>query len=188
MKRTVVLFCMVFIFAGCSSTKTSTIAETTTKSLDDLIINKSFEVISDWAQPQVTNAMVQLGNAGLFPPGSNAGMINLQGNTNYLVMKDGKVTGYLPFYGERQIGGAYNSNHTGIEFDGVPKNLKIERKKRGTYLVKFDINDKNIPTENYRIFLELFPSLSSSLTINSSQRTSIQYKGRAKVLESDDES
>ena len=124
-------FLIVLIMIGCASTKkTHVVKEKDTKALDEMISSKFFEIESQWAQPQLSTTMAQLGNAGLFPAGSNAGNINLIGNPNYFRMEGEKVKAYLPYYGERQMGGAYNNNKTGIEFDGVPIDLEITKEKK----------------------------------------------------------
>lgn len=188
MMKRIGLFIVVVVLLGCASTtKTHTIAEKDTKALDDLVTNMSFEIESQWAQPQVTNAMTQLGNAGLFPPGSNAGNISLIGNSNYLIIDGDKVKAYLPYFGERQMGGAYNSTKTGIEFDGVPQDFEITKGKKDSYEITFTIADKNSATENYTVLIQIFPSLSSAININSSHRFTIRYKGRAKTIETDAE-
>src|SRR5690606_11659023 len=118
------------------------------------------EIISRKAHPVMTSAMQQLGNAGLFVNGSTAGSIDLSTITNYLRMKNDSVMANLPFYGERHMGGGYN-NATGIEFEGVPKNLKINKIKDSFYEIQFDIHDKNSNTENYQVYIKLSPNLNS---------------------------
>lgn len=180
-------FLVVLLVIGCGSTeKTHVIKEKDTKILDEMIDSKFFEIESQWAQPQLSNTMTQLGNAGLFPAGSNAGNINLIGNSNYFKMEGDKVKAYLPYYGERQMGGAYNNNKTGIEFDGIPNDFELTKGKKESYEINFNISDKHSPTENYRVMIQIFPNLSSSININSSQRFPIRYRGRAKILENDE--
>ena len=185
--KSIVYFLAALVFLGCASTtKTHTITEKDTKALDELVTSKSFEIASDWAQPQVTNALTQIGNAGLFPPGSNVGNISLIGNSNYLKMQGEKVQAYLPYFGERQMGGTYSNNRSGIEFDGTPEDLEVKRGKRDSYEIRFNIKDKN-STENYAVTILLFPNLSSSININSSYRFPIRYKGYAKTISNDEE-
>ena len=142
-----------------------------------------FEIESDWAQPQVTTAFAQLGD--LLPAGSNASNISLIGNSNYLQIKDSIVNAFLPYYGERRQGGAYGSGKTGIEFEGVPQDFKTNRGKKNSYEIRFNIKDKNSRSENYTVYVQVFPNLSSSININSSHRTSISYRGRANIIEND---
>lgn len=181
-------FLLIFVLLGCASANKAHVIETKdTKALDDLISGKYFEIVSDWAQPQLTSAMAQVGNAGLLPPGSNVGNINLIGNPNFLKMKGNEVEAYLPYYGERQMGGTYNNNRTGIEFEGIPQDFEVNRGKKDSYEIIFTVSDKNTITETYRVVIQLFPNLSSAITINSSQRFPIRYKGHAKTTEKENE-
>jgi hypothetical protein len=87
------------------------------------------------------------------------------------------VSAELSYYGERQMGGGYNSKG-GIEFKGVPKNYEVSKNaKKNYYTLRFSISEKS---ENYQIWLNLFPDLSGTLSINSSQRHPITYYGTLK--------
>ncbi|PKQ46996.1 DUF4251 domain-containing protein [Confluentibacter flavum] len=172
---------MVLVACGSGSPK---YGDNTSKVLDNMIENKSFEIISSSAQPLMTAAMQQLGNAGVFVNGSTAGNINLTTNANYLRMKNDSVMADLPFYGERQFGGGYN-NASGIEFEGIPNNLQIKKVKDLDYEISFDIHDKNSNTENYQVYIKLFPNLSSSMVIRSTNRSNIQFRGQVRELDSD---
>lgn len=175
---------LLVLFVGCaSSSKTYTVSDRDTSELDSLMASKSFQILSDWAQPQVTNAVAQLGNAGLFPPGSNASNISLIGNANYFKIEGEVLSGYFPYYGERQMGGAYNSNNTQIEFEGVPLEYELKRGKKDSYEMRFSINDKNSSTENYQVTVQVYPNLSSVIRVFSSHRFPIRYKGHAKLIE-----
>jgi hypothetical protein len=152
------------------------------KILDEMMENKTFQIASSWAQPQVTLAMQQLGNAGMLPQGSTVGNIDISSTSNYLKMENNSVKAKLPFYGERQFGGGYNNNE-GIAFEGIPNNLQIEKAKKEAYDIRFNIRDKNSSAESYQVYIKLFPNLTSTITVNSNQRYSIQYRGRVNPLE-----
>ena len=174
---------IVVVLVACGSSNQKYGAETG-KILDGLIESKSFEITSSWAQPLMTSAMQQLGNAGLFINGSTAGNIDISRHTNYLKMENDSVKAILPFYGERQFGGGYN-NASGIEFEGIPGNLQIDSGKEGSYEIRFQINDKNSNTENYRVYIKLLSDLSSNINISSSNRSNIQYRGKVHALKDD---
>jgi len=175
---------LVFLAFGCGSTsKTYTVEDRDTTALDALMEKKQFEINSDWAQPQITNAVAQVGNAGLFPPGSNVSNINLIGNPNYFKMEGDRISAYFPYYGERQMGGGYNNNNNQIEFEGVPMEYEVKRGKKDSYEIRFSINDKNITTENYQVTVQVYPNLSSVIRVFSSHRFPIRYKGHAKEIE-----
>lgn len=174
---------IVVVLVACGSSNQKYGAETG-KILDGLIESKSFEITSSWAQPLMTSAMQQLGNAGLFINGSTAGNIDISRHTNYLKMENDSVKAILPFYGERQFGGGYN-NASGIEFEGIPDNLQISRGKGNSYEIRFKINDKNTNTEQYQVYIKLLSDLSSTININSSNRSNIQYRGKVHALVED---
>lgn len=169
-----------FIFISCgSSQKTNS---TDNWILNNLITEQTFEIESRWAQPLATGAYTQAVN-GLLPPGSTAGQINLMGNSNYFkIMKD-SVSAYLPYFGERQMGGNYGGTNGGIEFDGVPEDLEITPTDKNGYNIRFSINDKENNIENYKVFIQIFKDLNTNMVISSSQRLSIRYRGVAMPLQ-----
>lgn len=156
----------------------------TSNALEGMMAGPSLEIISTSAQPLMTAALQQLGNAGLFVNGSTAGNIDLSNNSNFLRVQKDSVMAMLPFYGERRFGGGYNSS-SGIEFAGVPEDLHIQKGKASSYEIRFSMNDKNANTDNYRVFIKLFPNLTSTISITSSSRSSIQYRGQVYALKND---
>ncbi|MEO1010973.1 MAG: DUF4251 domain-containing protein [Bacteroidota bacterium] len=175
---------LVFLMVSCASSSEMSGTLDQKKKLDNMVFYKSFEMIADWAQPQMTNAMNSVANSGLIPPGSAPGQISLIGNPNYLRVKGDSVSAFLPYYGERQMGGGYNTNQgASIKFDGIPRDFKItKRKRKKGYTATFDISDN---TESYKVTLSLFPNLRGNIIVNSSQRFVIRYSGS--IREIDDE-
>lgn len=186
--KQIALLITIAIMMSCASSSKTTVTNFDTKVFDDMVANNVFEVELEWAQPQITRTVAQLGNSGLYPMGSNSGNISLLGNGNYIRLKGDRVEAILPYFGERQMGGAYNNNANGIEFNGVVDELKTDEGKKDSYIVKFDINDKNNPTESYRVVIQLFPNLKSTVNINSNQRFPIRYRGKVKEIASENES
>ncbi|WP_100615768.1 DUF4251 domain-containing protein [Confluentibacter citreus] len=172
---------IVFVACGSGNPKYS---EENSRALRSMIENQSLEIISNRALPIMTSAMQQLGNAGLFINGSTAGSIDISTHSNYLRMKKDSVIASLPFYGERQFGGGYNTS-SGIEFEGVPDDLQINKGKESSYEIRFNMADKNSNTDNYRVYIKLFPNLTSTISINSSSRSNIQYRGNVHAIDSD---
>ncbi|SRR5690606_11256246 len=150
--------------------------------LNNLITDQTFEIESRWAQPMTTNAYNQAVN-GLLPPGSTTGQINLMGNANYLKMVKDSVSAFLPYFGERQMGGKYGGANGGIEFAGVPKDLNITSTEKNGYNIQFTINDKENHSENYKVYIQIFQDLNANMVISSSQRLSIRYRGVAMPLQ-----
>ncbi|CAM1362174.1 conserved exported hypothetical protein [Tenacibaculum sediminilitoris] len=176
MKRLVFFVSMIFVLFSCASSKKVTQAEI--DNLNALIQGKSFEIVSEWAEPQVTNSMIQIANAGMLPVGSNVGSINLTGNNNFLKMEGDTVSASLPFFGERQMGGSYGGTDIGVKFKGVPKKMNVTESKANSYKIKFSINDKESPSENYNVTVQVYPSLSTTIYVNSSHKSPIRYRGR----------
>ncbi|WP_170245940.1 DUF4251 domain-containing protein [Tenacibaculum adriaticum] len=185
MKNILFLFLIIGLLIGCATKKKFTPQEL--QNFENLVNSKSFKIESNWAQPRATGALMRLQNTGLFPPGSNASMVDISGNANYFTIKNDTVSGYLPYFGERQMGGYPNSSKIGIEFKGVPKEYKVEKTDKGNFTINFSINDSNSRSENYRVTIRLFPNLTSSIYVISSHRTSIEYRGRAKKIDDDNE-
>jgi Domain of unknown function (DUF4251) len=183
MKNSILIAVVLTVLFACGSGNPK-YSDESRKALDNMVSKKSFEIISNSAQPLMTAAMQQLNNSGLFANGSTAGNIDLTTNTNYLRMKNDSVMASLPFYGERQFGGGYN-NATGIEFEGIPKNFQITEGKESSYEIRFDIRDKNSITENYQVYIKLSPNLTSSMIIRSSSRSNIQFRGQVRPIKSD---
>ena len=179
MRTVMILFVLVGFAIGCKAPETA-VSQANIDALDNMITNKNFEFRAEWAQPLVTTSLNGLVNSGLLPPGSSINRINLQGNSNFLRMEGDRVWADLPYYGERQAGGAY-ARATGIEFDGIPTDLEItENEKKQSYLIRFDIRNK---AEAYQVSLELFPNLSGTISVNSTQRLNIRYSGTVLELE-----
>lgn len=180
MKTKLFLLLMTMVFFACGSHSTKTISKVQSQKLDDLIAKKSFEIVNDWASPMGTASMNSVINSGLLGPGNNAGQINLIGNSNYLRIEGDSVSAYLPYFGERQMGGGYDSDGGNIQFEGVPEDYKItqdEQTKR--YEISFSINRK---IENFTVRATLMPNLSSTINITSSQRFPIRYRGKVSEI------
>lgn len=165
---------------SCGSSRVYTAQEKT--SLEKLVTDQNFEIELQWAKPLATNSLNQLVNVGLFRPGDNASQINLQGNQNIFKFENDTVSANLPYYGERQMGGGYNSSGGGIDFKSTPKDLMLTKDEdKDYYLMEFTVRDKD-SNENYDVSLTVYPSLSAMINIWSSQRNTIQYNGTLKAI------
>ena len=177
---------LVSILAGLmlSCGSSSKISDGKSKQLDDLVSSKHFEILSDRAFPLATSSLNSISNAGLLPPGSSAGQISLIGNSNYLKVLGDSVAVYLPYYGERQMGGGYDSDGAGIEFEGIPTDVEITKDKdKQRYDIRFKMKDDS---ENFNVTITLFPDLTSMINVNSSQRFPIRYSGAVKAIPKDE--
>ncbi|MFK7813878.1 MAG: DUF4251 domain-containing protein [Maribacter sp.] len=142
--------------------------------LDQLMTQQTFEIKIRTAEPLVTQALAQVANSGMLPPGNTISRIDVNGSGFFIKVEGDSVSANLPYYGEQQMGGGYNAN-TGIKFDGLSKNMQIvkDETKQG-YLVKFSIDSS---AEVFGVTVAVNNNLSSSTSINSSHRNRIRYTG-----------
>ncbi|MBC29975.1 MAG: hypothetical protein CMH48_03935 [Muricauda sp.] len=179
--RTLFKFLFVLLLVSVVGCGTSSIPKASPEQLaelENLVENKKIFFEAEWAMPLTTNSLNQISNAGLLPPGSTANQINLIGNNNFLKIDGDSVSAYLPYYGERQMGGGYGQTNTGIKFEGGPTDFEISKDdKKNTYSIKFDVNDRS---EAFQVNMTLFPNMTASVNINSNERFSIRYQGTVK--------
>ncbi|MBF4484475.1 DUF4251 domain-containing protein [Flavobacterium sp. CSZ] len=102
-------------------------------------------------------------------------VIILDYNTYFLKFNTEKTTSDLPFFG-RAFNVAYGGDG-GIKFEGVPENIKIEKKKK-SYILKATIKGKD---DVYNITFSIFLNGGTSLFVNSNNKASISYDGEIKA-------
>lgn len=169
-------FTLLLVFCACSTSRKTVYSDKTA----ELIQKQQFRVVNDWANPLVSNAVVSV-NA-LLGPQSNAQRINLIGNPNYLEIKGDSVKAYLPYFGERHMGGGYNRVSQAIQFEQAT-NLQIDYiESKNLSRIRFDARDGS---EAYNVILEVFDNGKTNLIVNSSQRNTIRYDGAIAALEED---
>ena len=164
-----------FLFFSCGGQK-EIASEANMAKLEEMVNKKDIRINAQWANPLSTNSMNAIAAAGLLPLGSNPSRINIVGSTSYLEVKNDSVIAHLPYYGERQFGGAYNQEDAGIRFEGIPKDLEIRyNEKKQHYNLKFDI--ANEFGEGFNISGILYPNLRANFNIFSTKRNTISYSG-----------
>ncbi|MEM9075914.1 MAG: DUF4251 domain-containing protein [Bacteroidota bacterium] len=172
--RKVSMLIFLVLVLGCKSTSSPEVTAQQLEELDAMVNNKSFEFVARWARPLTTSSLNSIANAGLLPPGSTNGAIDMTGNANYFKMSGDNVKAYFPYFGERQLGGAgYLGSNNAIEFEGIPENIKMDKNPKG-YKISFDIQNK---TETYQVSAQLFPNKKGNININSTHRFPITYEG-----------
>ncbi|MDT0607584.1 DUF4251 domain-containing protein [Croceitalea rosinachiae] len=178
-QNTLIAIIILLVISACSSSKPSYNTEQL-EALDRLVESGSFLFEAEFANPLATRSMNAVSNAGLLPPGSAVNRINLMGTNNFLEIKGDSVSANLPYYGERQMPGAYNNSNVGIQFDGVAKDFKIYfNEKKGVYELQFKASNN---TEVFDINAVLFVNNTVSLYVNSSERLTINYQGVLKKI------
>ncbi|GAB2769923.1 DUF4251 domain-containing protein [Actinomadura fibrosa] len=129
--------------------------------LQNLVANRDFEVQNDWAVPL---------------SGSN---VNLIGNPNYIRFKGDSVKIALPYFGERYSGG-YNTEG-GIRYEGPARNFQVSE-KANSMILEFEGQQGS---ENYNFIMTLFPNGKTTTSVNSSQRSTISYRGEITASKSE---
>ncbi len=168
---------LILFVTACASAPKATPAELA--AFEKLISAKSFQIDATWAQPMASQGLNSIANAGLLP--RSASRIDIAGSGGYLRIVGDSVMADLPYFGERQMGGGYNQQKGGIEFNGVPEDFTIEpNKKENGKILRFNISQNQ---EGYRVIAQIYPSNYTTLTIASTHRTTIWYQGTVSAYE-----
>lgn len=136
---------------------------------------KSFEFKASTVRPFNTQALNNVANDLLLRTGNSAARINVQGDNYTMKMGEEQVVFSLPFYGERRMGGGYDTSDVGYNFTGDLKSMTStinEKEKHISY--KFMTSNQ---VETLNVELKVFSPNSAQLNINSSHRTFINYDG-----------
>lgn len=157
----ILLLVAVSSLMSCGGAKSAQELESFEK-LKNLVYNQPFEIENDWADPLRWN------------------MVNLIGNPNHIRFSKDSVDIFLPYFGERQIGGGYGDRRGGIIYQGEPEELSIEEnEKKQRIVLKFNGRQDN---EILSFIITLYPDGNAHTSVNSSQRDAISYRGDFKVL------
>lgn len=155
-----VLTLVILMIFSCGSSRNAGVPNNY-EELRQLIDSRQFQIEQDWAHP--------LGG----------GRINLIGNPNFIRFKGDSAEVFQPYFGVRRTGGGYG-DPGGLEFEGVPKNLRIEKDDaRQRIVIKFEGNEG---TENLEFHIILFANGNTSTNVNTSQRDPISYQGNIRKL------
>lgn len=98
-------------------------------------------------------------------------MIILDYNMYFLKFNPEKTTCDLPFFGR-----AFNANYGrdgGIKFEGVPENIKVEKKKK-SYILSAIVKGKD---DVYNLMFSIFYNGSATLSVTSNNKAFISYDG-----------
>jgi hypothetical protein len=177
-----ILFVVLFgvLAIGCKSSQKIVVSNS---SLDKMIARQAFKIEVNAAEPMVTTALAQIANSGLMRPGNTMSRIDVTGEGYFVKMDGDSITAYLPYFGERQMGGGYGSD-AGIKFDGTARDIEITKdESKNSYEITFGSNDS---TESYLFTIDVLNNLNTTVHVRSSHRNWIRYQGKAKELETED--
>ncbi|WP_319480668.1 DUF4251 domain-containing protein [uncultured Draconibacterium sp.] len=90
-----------------------------------------------------------------------------------VVLKDGEVNSYLPFFG-RAYSVDYGSTDSPMIFEAPVTDYTVKDAKKGGYTVKFSAKNKN---DNVEFIFSIGTTGSVSLRVNSTNRQFISYHG-----------
>ena len=175
----IVVLIIIGLIQACVSS--SVVATEEQKAKLELMMNdKSFNIESQVAYPMSSSGMNAVSNLNLLPIGSSASRIDISMTANHIKFLKDSIDINLPYYGERQIGSGY-SEKQGIYVQGKPKDVTIAyNKNKKIYRIKFDAQNN---TEFFNFDISIYSNLSTSVRINSSDRSSIRFDGLIKVIE-----
>lgn len=177
-KYLIYLFILGFLL-GCGGSK---VAQTNhqMESLKTLMMTSSLLFTADFAYPMATQSLNAISNAGLLPPGSTAGAIQINGTSSFFKIEGDTVSANLPFYGERRFGGEYGSN-TGVVFKSKPSSYQQNfNEDKNRFDISFIVSQK---IESYTLNLSIYPNKTASLFVTNTQRNGIRYTGNIDTLE-----
>lgn len=162
----------LLIVTGCSTSKTAT--TTSTDNMPNPFVNEQgVYFVANAAKPTVSHTYGSIADSGLLPIGSNAGILDLHGQGNFLLIKGDSVICSLAYAGERQLISGYNEIDTGINVNDVMRDMKVKPEK-DKYRVEFKMRDKR---ESYTVRGEIYPDGKGYFRVRSSHRFPITYTG-----------
>lgn len=108
---------------------------------------------------------------------------DLSGVGYYLAVNYYDVKADLPFFGQQYM--ADNQRGSGILIEGKMENIMIEESdSRHRVLIRFNVDSRS---DNYLINLDIGPSGEANLTISSSRRSTITFRGEVTPIEPEEE-
>lgn len=175
-----ILFC-AGVLSGCNSTQNMAVDSAKEKQLKEWIDNKELRIYANTASPIAQAEVMQL-NA-LLIQGSTPNRILLTGGQDYLKISGDSISADLPYFGVRQLGGAYNPKRGGIIFDGPYKSYKVDyNEKKRMYTLRYKIHSNR---ESFNVVVKIFANWRADIYVNTSHRTAINYSGFVRDSESE---
>jgi len=132
------------------------------KATEALVDSKEYEFQADMAYPQGTRS------------------INMTTNPNFLRFRKDSIHSEMPFFGRAYSGVGYGTdNGGGLDFKGAIQNYSIKKGKKN-FIIKADVKGD---ADSYNILLTVYFDGGADLSINSTKRSPISYRGRINKLE-----
>ena len=167
-----VLICCACI--GCAVKKNS-VSPQKLEALHTLVKSKSLHINSERAFPMMSNAMQQVLNSRLLGPSNSGRSIDIVSTTNYIKIAGDSIFVDLPYFGELQSGAAINGTDISIAFKGKPiKYTSTYNEQKQHYKLLIDFKTKR---ERFSMYITLFSNGATNVSVLSSHRSSIGYRG-----------
>ena len=132
-------------------------------STKELINSQQYEFTGEWATS------------------SRGKRINLISNPTFMKIDNTTGDGFFPFFGTSFSGSGYGSGSGGIEFKNELEGYTVTfNDKKQTATIKFKVQGEN---DNYDVTVKVFAEGNTSITINSNNRSTMNYSGKTNVLE-----
>gem|GEM_PF-3054869 len=126
-------------------------------------------------EPLTTTAVMNVGNELFRNTGNTANRLDINGQGYTLTVRNDSLITRLPYVGERQMGGGYNTTDSGIVIKGAVTNYEQQPlNEKGETIIKMSAFNN---VESYNVQLTVMLSGFTRVNINSSQRNSIVYTG-----------
>ncbi len=130
------------------------------KEIDALVESKEYEFEAVMAYPQGTRN------------------IDMTTNSNFLRFQKDTIHSEMPFFGRAYSGVGYGRGGGGLDFKGAIKDYSIKKGKK-SYTIKANVRGDS---ETYSVLLTVYFDGGASLSINSSNRSPITYRGEIDKL------
>ena len=163
------------LLLGCTASKQG---NETAAAETNALVTGDFEIISTWANPIGNSALNRTGAQGALGVDSNAGRVNIAGNTNYVRKIGDSLSVYLPYYGTRTTGATplMETTQSSIIFEGIPNTYTVTTGRNGRFTqVLFAIETEK---ERYSFLVKVFSKNTVTMDVTATHRNRIQYEGR----------
>lgn len=175
------IFLLILVGCGAAEHTSEEVSSQTMIQVKEKVDAKEFKIHWQYAYPKQSGSFSQVvQDLGLNKNGNTSTAISISNDDYYFELKQDSVSTIIPFYGESHSGNEIASRKTGIEFSGSPKNFNYKAQTTNadtSAKLKFSINDANRASENYRVSLQIFSNGKATMTVSSSRRSSISYRG-----------
>ncbi|MEO1031532.1 MAG: DUF4251 domain-containing protein [Bacteroidota bacterium] len=177
MKTRILISVLCFVVLSCAGSKSEAELAEKQKSyeqLKSLVASGTYQFNAEVLYPQETQDVANTANALLGNFGNEGSYVGLKPGY-FLKIQNDSAMAKLPYIGEiRRVNSYGKSDNAGIIFNSPIKDYAAESTKRMGMRVKLETKDL---LESYDVVIKLYSNYTADVTINSSNRSIIRYKG-----------